>query len=54
MSNALQATKLEMRKKQEDEERQKQYQPDKQCTSTFFYTPCQIYSVLCLKEEVGC
>ncbi len=39
MSNALQATKLEMRKKQEDEERQKQYQQDKQMyVNIFSYT----------------
>ncbi len=39
MSNALQATKLEMRKKQEDEERQKQYQQDKQMyVNIFLYT----------------
>ncbi len=40
MSNALQATKLEMRKKQEDEERQKQLPTqDKQMyVKTFSYT----------------
>lgn len=42
MSNALQATKLEMRKKQEDEQRQKLYQDDKQMYVNIFSTPWQI------------
>lgn len=42
MSNALQATKLEMRKKQEDEQRQRLYQHDKQMYVNIFSTLCQI------------
>ncbi len=42
MSNALQATKLEMRKKQEAEQRQKLYQHDNQMYVKIFSTPCQI------------